>query len=169
MSCIVDNAAIYIMVVKFRNTTWPPPPQLSLHRRASLSSYSNGTRSYIAERIQNAVYIVRCLWYRMGPCSNKHTGEIFLWHLSLLLYTFPKSYEQFHALTWTVRRVPPISLTALWWNCLCFRRQSFLLFWNRIKVVLPFDTRYSIKKFFSPFSHWKMYITVQYTVLFIEE
>jgi hypothetical protein len=35
------------MVVKFRNTTWPPPPQLSLHRRAALSSNSNGTRSYI--------------------------------------------------------------------------------------------------------------------------
>jgi hypothetical protein len=38
------------MVVKFRNTTWPPPPQLSLQRRAALSSNSNGTRSYIAER-----------------------------------------------------------------------------------------------------------------------
>jgi hypothetical protein len=44
-SCIVDSAAIYIMVVKFRNTIWPPSPQLSLHRRATLSSYSNGTRS----------------------------------------------------------------------------------------------------------------------------
>jgi hypothetical protein len=62
MSCIIDSAAIYIMVVKFRNTTWPPPLQLSLHRRAALSSYSNGTRSYISERTQNAVYIVRCLW-----------------------------------------------------------------------------------------------------------
>jgi hypothetical protein len=44
-SCIVDSAATYIMVVKFRNTSWPPPPQLSLHRRAALSSNSNGTRS----------------------------------------------------------------------------------------------------------------------------
>jgi hypothetical protein len=49
------------MVVKFRNTISPPPPQLSLHRRAALSSNSNGTRSFIAERTQNAVYIVRCL------------------------------------------------------------------------------------------------------------
>jgi hypothetical protein len=50
------------MVVKFRNTICPPQPQLSLHRRAALSSDSNGTRSYIAERTQSAVYIVRCLW-----------------------------------------------------------------------------------------------------------
>jgi hypothetical protein len=42
---IVDSAAIYIMVAKFRNTICPPPPQLSLHRRAALSSNSNGTRS----------------------------------------------------------------------------------------------------------------------------
>jgi hypothetical protein len=42
-------------------TTCPPQPQLSLHRRAALSSYSNRTRSYIAERTQSAVYIVRCL------------------------------------------------------------------------------------------------------------
>jgi hypothetical protein len=62
-SCIVDSAAIYIMVVKFRNTICPPHPQLSLHRRAALSSNSNGTRSYIAERTQSAVYIVRCLWH----------------------------------------------------------------------------------------------------------
>jgi hypothetical protein len=61
-SCIVDSAAIYIMVVKFRNTTCPPQPQLSLHRRVALSSYSNGTRSYTAERTQSAVYIVSCLW-----------------------------------------------------------------------------------------------------------
>jgi hypothetical protein len=44
MSCIVNSAAIYIMVVKFINTTCPPQPQLSLHRRAALSSYSNWTR-----------------------------------------------------------------------------------------------------------------------------
>jgi hypothetical protein len=61
-SCIVNSAAIYIMVVKFRNTIWPPPSQLSLHRRAALSSSWNGTRSYITERTQNAVYIVRCRW-----------------------------------------------------------------------------------------------------------
>jgi hypothetical protein len=62
MSCIVDSAAIYIMVVKFRNTICPPQPPLSLHRRAALSSDSNATRSYIAEGTQSAVYIVRCLW-----------------------------------------------------------------------------------------------------------
>jgi hypothetical protein len=42
--------AIYIMVVKFRNTIWPPPPQLSLHRKAALSNNSNGTRSYMYSR-----------------------------------------------------------------------------------------------------------------------
>jgi hypothetical protein len=42
----------------------PPQPQLSLHRRAALSSDSNGTRSCIAERTQSAVYIVRCLCTR---------------------------------------------------------------------------------------------------------
>jgi hypothetical protein len=62
MSCIVDSAAIYIIVGKFRNTNWPPSPQLSLHGKAALSSNSNGTRSYIAERTQSIVYIVRCLW-----------------------------------------------------------------------------------------------------------
>jgi hypothetical protein len=44
-SCIVDSVGIYIMVVKFWNTICSPPPQLSLHRRAALSSNSNGTRS----------------------------------------------------------------------------------------------------------------------------
>jgi hypothetical protein len=57
-SCISDSAAIYIMVVKFRNTICPPPHQLSLHRRAALSSNSNG----IAKRALKAVYIVKCLW-----------------------------------------------------------------------------------------------------------
>jgi hypothetical protein len=63
---------IYIMVVKFRNTIWPPPPQLSLHRRVALSSSSNGTPSYIAERTQNAVYIVRCLWWEGGGAHMTH-------------------------------------------------------------------------------------------------
>jgi hypothetical protein len=36
---------LHIMVDKFRNTIWPQPPQLSLHRRAALSSNSNGTQS----------------------------------------------------------------------------------------------------------------------------
>jgi hypothetical protein len=49
-SCIVDSAAIYIIVVKFRNTICPPPPQLSLHRRAALSSNSNGARSVYSRK-----------------------------------------------------------------------------------------------------------------------
>jgi hypothetical protein len=66
-SCIVDSAAIYIMVVKFRNTTVFPP----LHRS---SSSIGGLRylaiqkeqgPHIAERTQKAVYIVRCLWDRL--------------------------------------------------------------------------------------------------------
>jgi hypothetical protein len=70
--CIVDSAAIYIMVVKFRNTIWPPLPQLTLHRRSN----SNRTRSYIAESTQNAVYIVRCLWGEpeSWPYSNQLSG-----------------------------------------------------------------------------------------------
>jgi hypothetical protein len=51
-------------VVKFQNTICPTQPQLSLHRRAALSSDSNGTLSYIAERTPCAVYFVRCLWLR---------------------------------------------------------------------------------------------------------
>jgi hypothetical protein len=68
-SCIVDSAAIYIMVVKFRNTgtICPPPPQLSLHRRAALSSNSNGTRSVYGRKNQRTVYIVRCTYYMINP------------------------------------------------------------------------------------------------------
>jgi hypothetical protein len=56
MSCIVDSAAIYIMVAKFRNTSWPPPPQLSLYR-AALSSNSNRTRSvYSRENPKRSLY-----------------------------------------------------------------------------------------------------------------
>jgi hypothetical protein len=50
MYCIVDSAAIYIMVVKFRNAICTPPPQLSLHRRAALSGNSNGTRSVYSRK-----------------------------------------------------------------------------------------------------------------------
>jgi hypothetical protein len=58
------SAAIYIMVVKFENTICPPPPQLSLHRRAALSSNSNRTRSvYDRQNPKTSLqYIVRCLW-----------------------------------------------------------------------------------------------------------
>jgi hypothetical protein len=97
-SCIVDSAAIYIMVVKFRNTICPPPAQLSLHRRAALSSNSNGTRSIyiIADRTQKAFYIVRCLW--LISCSSQFVAtfcladfffgaqqKVIFWHGRILL------------------------------------------------------------------------------------
>jgi hypothetical protein len=69
-SCIVNSAAIYIMVVKFRNTICPSQLQLSLLRRAALSSDSNGTRTCIVERTQSAVYIVRCLWSQLATYST---------------------------------------------------------------------------------------------------
>jgi hypothetical protein len=49
------------MVVKFRNTISPPPPQLSLHKRAALSTIQTEHGPYIAEQTQKAVYIVICL------------------------------------------------------------------------------------------------------------
>jgi hypothetical protein len=63
MYCRQRRHLQYIMVVKFRNSICPPPPQLSLHRRAALSSSSNGTRSVYSKEPQKAVYIVRCLWW----------------------------------------------------------------------------------------------------------
>jgi hypothetical protein len=79
-SCIVDSAAIYIMVVKFRNIICPPPPQLSLHRRAALSSNSTEHGPYIAERTQKRSHFVRFLWrnpapgilHRQLPCLLRH-------------------------------------------------------------------------------------------------
>jgi hypothetical protein len=45
------------MVVKFRNTICPSQPQLSLHRRAALSSNSNGRRSvYSRKNPKNSLY-----------------------------------------------------------------------------------------------------------------
>jgi hypothetical protein len=56
-SCIVDSVAIYILVVKFRNTICPPPPQLSLHTRAALSSNSNGKWSvYNRKNSKSSLY-----------------------------------------------------------------------------------------------------------------
>jgi hypothetical protein len=66
--CIVDSASIYIMVVKFRNTTITEILFVPLHRS---SPFIGGLRCqaiqtehgpYIAERTQKAVCIVRCLW-----------------------------------------------------------------------------------------------------------
>jgi hypothetical protein len=41
----IDSVIRSIMVARNRNTIWPAPPQLSLHRRAALSTNSNGTQS----------------------------------------------------------------------------------------------------------------------------
>jgi hypothetical protein len=49
---------------KYLISIWPPPPQLFLHRKAALSSNSNGTRSIYSRENPKAVYIVRCLWAR---------------------------------------------------------------------------------------------------------
>jgi hypothetical protein len=61
-SCIVNSAAIYFMVVKFRITICPPPRRSSpviggLRYQAIQTEHG----PYIAERTQKAVYIVRCL------------------------------------------------------------------------------------------------------------
>jgi hypothetical protein len=45
MYCRQRRYLYSIMVDKLRNTICPPPPQISLHTRAALSSNSNGTRS----------------------------------------------------------------------------------------------------------------------------
>jgi hypothetical protein len=61
-SCIVDCAAIYIMVVKFRNTIAP------LHRSSPFTPWlrcqaiQTEHGPYMTERTQKAVYIVRCLY-----------------------------------------------------------------------------------------------------------
>jgi hypothetical protein len=47
------------MVVNFRNIIWPLPPQLPRHRRAALSSNSNGTRAvytYSRENPNSSLY-----------------------------------------------------------------------------------------------------------------
>jgi hypothetical protein len=83
-SCIVDSAPIYTMVVKFRNTIYPTPPQLSLLMKAAPSRYSNGTRPYVAERIQKAVYIVRYLCTE--AVSLDHALRHSLWENIVLLW-----------------------------------------------------------------------------------
>jgi hypothetical protein len=62
-SCIVDSAAIYIMMVKFGNNICPPPPQLSLHWRAVLSSNSSGTQSvYSRKKPKSSLYCEMSIW-----------------------------------------------------------------------------------------------------------
>jgi hypothetical protein len=85
-SCIVDSAAIYIRVVKFRNTIFPPPLQLSLHTRAALSSNSNGTRSvYNIKTQKSSLYCEmsmhwmrirnRMWWYTWTPGRESCWGS----------------------------------------------------------------------------------------------
>jgi hypothetical protein len=57
-SCIVDSPAIYVMVVKIENTIWPPPPQISLYRRAALTTNSNHGTQPAQDGKGGAVYII---------------------------------------------------------------------------------------------------------------
>jgi hypothetical protein len=50
------------MVVKFRNTTWPPPPQ----------AIQTEHGPYIVERTQKAVYIMRCLCANVIELTSDH-------------------------------------------------------------------------------------------------
>jgi hypothetical protein len=45
ISCTINSALLYIMVARNRNTIWLSPAQLSLHRRAALTTNSNRTQS----------------------------------------------------------------------------------------------------------------------------
>jgi hypothetical protein len=60
-SCIVDRAAIYIMVVKFRNTICPLHRSTPFIGGLRFQAFQTEHGPYLAERTQKAVYIVRCL------------------------------------------------------------------------------------------------------------
>jgi hypothetical protein len=101
---IVDRAAIYIMVVKFWNTICTPPPQLSHHRRAALSSNSNGTRSVYSIEIRlnrKETYILADIhgmdhfYTKLAPppynkprrCVSKiHTPMVMVWFGNVLIF-----------------------------------------------------------------------------------
>jgi hypothetical protein len=76
-SCIVESAAIYIMVVKFRNTVLIAPLHLSSPFIGGLRCQAIQTEHgpYITVRTQKAVYIVRCLWYNTvnHECAIAHS------------------------------------------------------------------------------------------------
>jgi hypothetical protein len=118
------SAAIYIMVVKFRNTICPPPPQLSLHTRAALSSNSNGTRSVY--RTQKAVYIVRCLWTGPGPevlqaaCSKFATWQV--------VYSTAKNGRNYLKLKYHFG----------WGGCLCPRYVLLITCWAILSTQMLF-------------------------------
>jgi hypothetical protein len=89
-SCIVDIGAIYIIVVKFRNTIWPPPPQLSLHRRAALSSNSNGKGAvYSRENPKSSLYCEMSMDWTYVCVQHRDTKVSFrisyLWEQLMLL------------------------------------------------------------------------------------
>jgi hypothetical protein len=117
-SCIVDSAVIYIMVVKFRNTICPPPPQLSLHRRAALSSNSNGTQYVYSRKNPKAVYIVRCLWclcvnrpaeitYMINPIpASMHTYCMSIWLVYIHQHSSVVLSKCFCLYRYTVRPLP---------------------------------------------------------------
>jgi hypothetical protein len=90
-SCIVDSAAIYIMVVKFINTICPPPPQLSLHTRAALSSNSNETRS-VYNRKDPKLWDVYGLFSVVAKMSLSHYR---LWKMRLHLSCSNPTFTNF--------------------------------------------------------------------------
>jgi hypothetical protein len=70
LSCIVDNALIYIMVVKVRNTICPPPLQFSLPCWPILKEHT----LYIAEPEKESTFCIMwdvCLWVN----SVRVTGQ----------------------------------------------------------------------------------------------
>jgi hypothetical protein len=66
-SCIGDSAAIYIMVVKFRNTIFPPPPQLVPYLIGGLrcQPIQKEHSPYLAEITGKAVHNVIYLWVQL--------------------------------------------------------------------------------------------------------
>jgi hypothetical protein len=85
MSSIVDSAAIYVMVVKMWNSTWPPfPAVFPSYTRAALTTNSNGTQS--AHKVCTTVGIPippMCL----------------CWHCVLFCFHFIETSETDHAVS----------------------------------------------------------------------
>jgi hypothetical protein len=65
ISCSIDSALLYIMVAGNRNAIWPPPPQLSHHRRAALSTIQMGHSLHIRERARRGAVLklLSCLLF----------------------------------------------------------------------------------------------------------
>jgi hypothetical protein len=102
-SCIGDTAAVYITVVKFRNTICPPPPQLSLHWRAALSSNSNGTLSVYSRK--NPKSLLYCEMSMLSPHTDiSHYIDCFSGLFRLYIQTVFRCWIGWHsaALLWEV-------------------------------------------------------------------